>query len=360
MLCAGMGYSQVKVFTSGKTFVGDNTGVTAPTEELQVNGELEATSGTFRSSGSSLLKFQRIGNSSMLMGVGGQTGFTFDGAYSFEIRKSISSAIAAGGLGTGDIVMKIRGADGHTAFGFNSASGFHRAIFNGTIQANGVTLPSDKRLKKDINMFQRGLDDLMKINPISYRYNGKAGITNTEMVHVGLFAQDLQQLAPELVRTEIYSVDEDTNEEYLSINDTGIKYMIINAVKEQQQIIEDQNQVIDDLVDEIITIKEILKKLSDDQSSSMELNENKSALLKQNVPNPFGSNTSIEYRIPDTAKEGIIEVFSSTGQIIESVKVSPGAGNIDINNNSMSSGQYFYRMIVDGEVIDTKKMTIAR
>ena len=356
-------HSQIKVFSDGKTFVGDNTTITSPAEQLEVDGKWQAEGGTFESTGSALLKFNRINNSSMLMGVGGQTGFTFDQAYSFEIRKSNRAAILANGLGTGSVVMKIRGADGHTAFGFNSASGFHRAIFNGTIQANGVTLPSDKRLKKDVTTYNRGLSELMEINPISYKYNGKADISNTEMTHIGLFAQELQQIAPELVRSEKYLVsnenDDEEYEEYLSINDTGIKYLIINSVQEQQDIIENQNKIITSLEDEISIIKEQLDKLVRSNTGIDLDDDNSSAELKQNVPNPFGSTTEIEYSLPKSAEDGKIEVYNSNGQVIKTVRLSSGKGTIDVNNNSLSSGNYFYRMIVDGKVIDTKKMTVA-
>ena len=59
---------------------------------------------------------------------------------------------------------------------------------------------SDKRVKKDINPFTDSLERLKKVKPVWYRYNGKAGIKNTDK-NVGIIAQELREVFPYMVST---------------------------------------------------------------------------------------------------------------------------------------------------------------
>ena len=89
--------------------------------------------------------------------------------------------------------------------------------------------------------------------------------------------------------------------------------------------------------------------------------------LSQNYPNPFNPSTTIEFSLPQQAHVKI-EVVSLIGQ---SVKVltdrtwSPGFQSITWNAEDrqagfLASGVYFYRMIVDGKVIQTHKMLLLK
>ena len=365
LLFAGISFSQVKVFTDGKTYIGDNTGVATPDEQLQVDGLWKADAGTIEATGASgTILFERTGFSAVLMGAGGHAGFTLDENYNFEIRSRVRSEVLDRKLSGGQFIIQGRGSDGHLAFGYGTPSATDRARFNGTINVNGTTLPSDKKLKKNVNEFSRGLNELMEINPITYNYNGKGGIADTDMVHVGLFAQDLQKVAPELVSSEdFYSVDiEDEDKKtfednYLKINDTGIKYMIINAVKEQQEIIEEQE-------DRIAALEELVKTLiegNNTHATTLEGGDGKTALLGNNFPNPFTVETKIEYFIPETANSGAINFYDMTGKLIKSVDIDEkGNGLLNVSLDNMASGMYNYQLVVDGNVIGSKKMTITK
>ncbi|MEM1122403.1 MAG: tail fiber domain-containing protein [Bacteroidota bacterium] len=105
---------------------------------------------------------------------------------------------------------------------------------------------SDARMKEDIRDFNYGLEELMRLKTISYQYNGKGGSRKGDK-KVGLLAQDLQKLVPELVteitRQEIQAVslvDKNASTKevtYLGIKDNELKYLLINAIKDQQAII---------------------------------------------------------------------------------------------------------------------------
>jgi hypothetical protein len=94
------------------------------------------------------------------------------------------------------------------------------------------SIASDSRLKQNINPYTQGLQQLLQIKPVTYNYNEKSGF-DTKPEYVGIIAQDLQKIAPYMVSTV-----KRKDAEYLSVDNGAMTYMLINAVKEQQQQIE--------------------------------------------------------------------------------------------------------------------------
>ena len=84
--------------------------------------------------------------------------------------------------------------------------------------------------------------------------------------------------------------------------------------------------------------------------------------LYQNYPNPFNSSTKIKFQM---SKSGYAvlkmtdilgrEIFTLVNQILNS-----GIYEADFEANNFSSGIYFYRLIIDGNIIDTKKMILIK
>ena len=129
------------------------------------------------------------------------------------------------------------------------------------------TVTSDKRLKKDIRPFTDGLSLLKKINPVWFTYNGKAGMPND--TGVGTIAQELQQIAPYMVKDwEYVSEDGTVKENYLGVDYGAMDFVLINAIKEQQETIES-------LEDEVETLKNRL------ETQQREIEQIKSLLNEQ-------------------------------------------------------------------------------
>ena len=105
---------------------------------------------------------------------------------------------------------------------------------------------SDRRLKKDINDYTDGLDKLMKVRPVTYRFNGKLGLPS-DKVNVGIIAQEMQEIAPYMIVPLNDQSEEGKKEDYLAYDGTALTYMLVNSVQEQQEIIEAQQNEIDNL-----------------------------------------------------------------------------------------------------------------
>jgi len=126
---------------------------------------------------------------------------------------------------------------------------------------NTWTVASDRRLKKDIKPFTDGLGLIKKINPVWFRYNGLGGLPDDGKNYTGIIAQEIKEIAPYMIDT---FKDKATGNEYLNYNGNAMTYILINAVKEQQSIISDQQSAID-----------LLKKQIEEQNSRLEKLENK-------------------------------------------------------------------------------------
>ena len=90
---------------------------------------------------------------------------------------------------------------------------------------------SDQRLKNITGNFNSGLKAVMQLQPLRYQYrdNNAAGI-KSDGEHIGFSAQAVQKVIPEAVTS--------TATGYLMVNNDPIIWTMLNAIKEQQQQIE--------------------------------------------------------------------------------------------------------------------------
>ncbi|MBK8659328.1 MAG: tail fiber domain-containing protein [Bacteroidetes bacterium] len=136
---------------------------------------------------------------------------------------------------------------------FAASSGYDLQLANNLAAkptSNAWTVVSDERLKEDIHPFKDGLEVLEKINPVYWKYNGKAH-TPAHEYGVGIIAQDMQKVAPYTVSTMEFvdpkvpfeSIRENT-EQYLAYNSGPLEYVVVNSVKELSQKQKNAEQIL--------------------------------------------------------------------------------------------------------------------
>jgi len=98
--------------------------------------------------------------------------------------------------------------------------------------SNTWSVPSDVRLKEEIRDLEAGLAEILRVRPVRFRYNGKAG-TPVGREAVGVVGQEIEDVFPEMVRRSKASPGEDVEVEDLLIYDgSALTYVLVNAVKE--------------------------------------------------------------------------------------------------------------------------------
>jgi trimeric autotransporter adhesin len=231
------------------------------------------------------------------------------------------------------------------------------AYFDGDMNTNGSAWwwgtnwqYSDRRLKKDITPLGDVTERLSHLNSYTYtmRQDEFSGKNFDNRTHIGFIAQEVKEVFPELVNEDAKG--------YIAVNYEGMIPVLLQAVKEQQTTIENQQKQIDELralVQEQIQAS----KSSNSSSQTVNLSDKTEVILDQNVPNPFSESTRISYSVPDEARDARIEFYNNLGQRINTVVLNPGGnGSITVYAAGLSNGIYHYSLLINGQVTDTKKM----
>jgi len=90
--------------------------------------------------------------------------------------------------------------------------------------------------------------------------------------------------------------------------------------------------------------------------------------LEQNYPNPFNPSTSITYDVAKTARISLV-VYNSLGQmvakLVDNKQQAAGKYEVswtatDLSGKALSSGLYFYQLLVDNQSVMSKKMLLMK
>jgi len=133
---------------------------------------------------------------------------------------------------TGDVVF------------YNTLTG----TFN-TIQVQTVTEQSDSSAKTNVKSISNGLSTVLKLRGVSFNFKKVSEKKRSNpRIHSGVIAQEIEKVIPDAV----YTADS-TGEKSVSYSDI-IPYLI-EAIKEQQTIIENQDSIIKSQLNDLVAIK---------------------------------------------------------------------------------------------------------
>ena len=240
---------------------------------------------------------------------------------------------------------------------------------DGSIYSVNQYITSDSTKKENVSLITNAIDKIKQIKGITYNLkpdseNGttalKEDVTREEYGNIsasatkkersaGVFAQDVEKVLPEAVRTL------EDGSKSVSYND--LVALLIEAVKEQQQVIEAQNQKIAEIEENCCNQTKSLKSgLLENSETDSEVNETK---LYQNAPNPFNVQTTIRFEIPKVVQNAQLHICNMTGTHLKTIQVNQrGPESVIINANEFNAGMYLYSLVCDGKIVDTKQMLL--
>jgi len=182
----------------------------------------------------------------------------------------------------------LRGS-GNDSTGWSTANGYwpvywslnnNESQFGGTIRCIGniIAFASDERLKDNIKPIENALDKVMQLRGVTFDWNDRAleaGFQpEVRYNDVGVISQDVQKVLPQLVELapfDRYVPNPDAPEEedessklntsksghnYTTVDYARLSALTIEAIKEQQEIINNQKKEIDELKDLVQTLIE--------------------------------------------------------------------------------------------------------
>ncbi len=222
---------------------------------------------------------------------------------------------------------------------------------DGNVFATAYRTLSDSTFKKNIKTISNALEKVVKLRGVTYQYNysDSMSVFNTEDIHIGVIAQEVQKFVPEVINRQENGI--------LSVEYSNMVGLLIEAIKEQQLQIESLKSVIEYIRDTTTTLNTLKSEI--DRITYSPKIDKKANLLYQNAPNPFSQNTSIKYFIDPESQNASICIFDMQGTLIKTHLLSSyGEGSLIITGGEMKPGMYFYTLVVNGNEIATKKMIL--
>ncbi|GIV41030.1 MAG: hypothetical protein KatS3mg034_0340 [Vicingaceae bacterium] len=137
--------------------------------------------------------------------------------------------------------------------------GFGGVFTGGLAYANGLYNVSDERLKKNIQPLTNALSKVLSLQSITYQYNTDLfkSSEGDEKIYYGFIAQSVEKVIPEIVATKAIPLSNSINsprqpqtEQFMIgkvVDYVQLVPILVEAIKEQQQQIEDLKMEIEKL-----------------------------------------------------------------------------------------------------------------
>jgi hypothetical protein len=250
------------------------------------------------------------------------------------------------------------------------------SYFNGNGTYNGTWLSSDQQLKTNIDTISNVSEIINQLKPRTYFYDtaNVYGLNFSNKRQYGFVAQEIEAIMPELVKAESKGEEMDSlgnvthpGFTFKSVNYIELIAILTKGVQEQQKQIESLKEDLLAKTDELTnrlnsccTIGELRSTSTNAtyaHQTDIKLTNAQSIVLEQNVPNPFAEQTSISYYLPDNTQKAQMLFYNSQGRLIQSVDLKEkGKGMVNVFASDLSNGIYTYTLVVDGKIIEARKM----
>jgi hypothetical protein len=246
---------------------------------------------------------------------------------------------------------------------------------------NGQVSSSDRRLKSNIDSLTYGIEEIMQLSPVSYKFKESR---NNE-IHLGLIAQQLEKVIQEPVETG------DGEKQMKGVRYKSLIPVLINGMQEQQKQVQKQqqkiqklqanleqekaekaalekkvnklNEKVNQLAEQVNGVSESFKKADEEslnqKTATLSNEDADQAMLLQNRPNPYSNETVIPYYLPRNAQNANMLITNTQGQMLKRIRLEgTGKGELTLQTADLNKGQYQYTLIIDGRQIQTRKMIV--
>ena len=281
-------------------------------------------------------------------------------------------------------------------FGCDESS---RIVFYNGIRTGQIFISSEDGFKSNLAPISGALSRLMQLGSVTYKYivpqeytltaEGRNRVANSENRYpagnsvlarkyredsvrmaradsiraagsslYGFVTSDLRRLFPELVDT-----DSDGNS---YVDYSGLIPVIVAALAEQQQTIQHLTEQLQECCSNNSSDDDYGSYGNGQRYNSKSTSANlcqpadaDAPMLYQNAPNPFSSITTISFHIPESSTTSTLYVFSINGNLIRTIPInSIGDGSVQIDGSTFPAGMYVYTLVIDGKIIDSKRMIL--
>lgn len=262
-----------------------------------------------------------------------------------------------------DVYPFVHYKDGNPIFFVNAAGGLYAPMY--------VSV-SDSTTKTNISPLDSSLEKLSKLHGVSFNFKSDLEKINMPIMaetpeirkqieeertrkRAGLIAQEVEKVFPEVVRTQFNGTK--------GIIYTDLIGILIDAVNELQDSLSVQGAQIATLQNQVNAMQAVFfanngsQPQLESQSTNVDLSQ---AVLYQNSPNPFKHETTIAYRLPSDIQSAAICIYNLNGQQLKKYDLDASviANSVTVEASSLTAGIYIYALIIDGQMVASKRMAL--
>ena len=304
-------------------------------------------------------------------------------------------------LGSNSDALNALGTTNSTAVGYSATVtsdnfvqlGDPSVLFVGSFGT--TTMVSDGRFKKDISQDVPGLKFIKELRPVTYHYDvpkiaeflygnkadnykkesAKSINAKSKVTYTGFIAQEVE-ISAKKIGYDFSGIKSPQNEKDMY----GLGYAefvvpLVKGMQEQQGMIEVQAKTIaqqQEALSNLMSKMEILSSQLNDikeccsngsHSSGTGINNTVPTMslpqLLNAVPNPASNSTVVYYYVPSSYNSAKIQLTNVNGEIIQTIDIiSAGYSSCTLQLANVANAIYNYSLIVDGKIIDSKKLSI--
>lgn len=319
----------------------------------------------------------------------GKTGVGYTGVLSVSAN-SWNTSYSAMTCGPKTVVCSrsTYGAYPYLAYNSNSLQPVFYVDAQGYIFSQGDVTTSDSLCKTNITRLASPLQKLRGLRGISFQYKNALypnnniqtlsldeqmeetclpeGVTpeitaqmREELTRkrIGLIAQEVEKVFPEVVRTQY-----DGTKGILYSDLIGV---LIEAVNDLQDSLATQGAQIATLQNQMNAMQAVFfanngaqpKVEQQGRAADTDFSE---AILYQNTPNPFKHETTIAYRLPSDIQSAAICIYNLNGQQLKKYDLDASviSDSVTVEGSTLTAGMYIYALIIDGQMVASKRMVL--
>jgi hypothetical protein len=105
---------------------------------------------------------------------------------------------------------------------------------NGNVVCVSLTQSSDIRIKEDIKDYRSSLSAVRRLRPVTYAHNGKGGTVRSGRRHIGLIADEVLSVMPEMVGTisKLLDPGDSVPTELKTLDTSALIFALVNCCQE--------------------------------------------------------------------------------------------------------------------------------
>ena len=252
--------------------------------------------------------------------------------------------------------------------------------------SGGYTIVSDGRFKDEVKTDDApGLAFINKLRPVTYNFNykryddflrkdmkpnqdTKANKTNTDgyqqqlvekgkQREIGFIAQEVDQMCRDNKFTFNGVYAPQNNNDNYALDYSRFVVPLVKAVQELSA----ENSKLKEEVNQMKATVYAGNRMNNGTASITINAGSEISLLGQNIPNPAANNTIIPFRIPKNCNSASIVISEvGSGKIVSAIPVSCSETHLAIDAGTLARGSYSYSLYINGKLVDSKQMILAK